>query len=106
MTRKAILIASLAIAAMPAPALAAGDYSVRNETRHGLSCGLRREGRSAMDRFVLPPGGEWRQATEGEGVRTLICPEGRIQPPLRMRSGVRYALVRLRSGVLALVPRG
>jgi hypothetical protein len=105
MKRKMVLIASLAVAAVPAPALAEANYYVRNETSLGLSCGLRRERSSVLDRFALPAGGEWSQTLAGDGPRIMMCGGGRVPPRFQLRPGVRYSLVQLRSGALALVSR-
>jgi hypothetical protein len=96
MTRKAILLASLVLAAAPAPVLAAGNYYVRNDTGRVLTCGLRREHGTIIDRFVLRAGAEWSQATEGDGTRVLLCDIGDILPHYRLRSGVRYAVAEVR----------
>lgn len=95
MNRKAIAIASLVVA-VPAPALAAGSYHVRNDTGRTLSCGLRRAHGESMDRFVLRAGAGWSQTSEDEGARTLYCDFGRSVPGFRLRSGVHYTLVQER----------
>lgn len=103
MYRKAIAIAALAAAAVPAQALAQGRYYVRNDTGTNLNCGLRRERGAIVDRFLLRAGGEWSQETRGTGPRTLVCDGSDIPPRFRLNSGIRYALLPgLRSGSLIL----
>jgi hypothetical protein len=93
MNRKIVLAAALAFAALPAPALAAGNYHVRNDTPRTLACGLRRERSEIIDNFELRPGAGWSQATPRAGNRTLICYVGQVLPHFRLHSGLRYALV-------------
>jgi hypothetical protein len=102
MKRFAILSIALAAAATPAPALAEGSYSIRNETRRPLTCGLRRERGEVLDRLALRAGGEWRQTTARDGPRTLVCYDGPLRATFRLRSGVRYALIEGSRGSLSL----
>ena len=87
------------------PGFRGGRLLCANETNLGMTCALRREGSAVLDRFALPAGGEWSQSAERDGPRILRCAGGRIEPRFRMRPGVRYALVQLRTGMLALVAR-
>ena len=73
MVRSAVVCASLFLAAAPLPALAEGHYVVRNDTSRALTCGLRRENRSVIDRFVIRSGQEWRQTSASDGMRVLLC---------------------------------
>ena len=72
MLRSAIACVSLLVAAAPLPALAEGHYSVRNDTSRTFTCGLRRERRTVIDRFVIRSGEEWGQTSDGNGTRILL----------------------------------
>jgi len=106
MTPKALWLAPLAAALLPAPAYAQsqGNYHVRNDTRITLDCGLRRERGSMMERFTLRPGGEWRSAEGGNRPRLLLCDAGGVPPRFQLRPGARNALVEGARGGLALAP--
>jgi len=93
MVRSAVVCASLFLAAAPLPALAEGHYVVRNDTSRAFTCGLRRENRSVIDRFVIRSGGEWQQTSAGDGMRVLLCDSYKITPRYPMRSGISYSLV-------------
>ena len=95
MTRKALVAAALTLTALPAPARAQdqGNFFVRNDTRDRITCGLRREHGSLMDRFVLAAGEAWRSEQAGSAPRVLICDVGQIYPHFRLRPGVRYSVV-------------
>lgn len=88
------LIAAVALAgtAIPAPALAAGTYYVRNDTRQLMTCGARRPRSQYTDQVSLRPGAEWSQTTERDDSRVLICYFGTRRQTFRMVSGQRYAL--------------
>jgi hypothetical protein len=81
------------LGAWQAPVLAEGHYVVRNATSRAFTCGVRREGRSVIDRFVIRAGEEWRQTTRGAGRRSLLCDSYKFTPRFRMWSGIRYDLV-------------
>jgi hypothetical protein len=98
--------AALALAAIPTVSIAQeqGNYSVRNDTRMTLSCGLRRARGSAMERFALAPGAQWQSDEAGGRPRILICDAGEIIPRFRLLPGVRYAVVNApRAGIAVLV---
>jgi hypothetical protein len=80
------------VLAWPSPAFAEVHYSVRNDTPRAFTCGLMREDRSVIDRFVIASGEEWRQTTPGGGTRELLCDAATITPRWRMQPGVRYRL--------------
>ena len=88
-----ILIAAGLVAGTPAVAAHAHDYSVSNHAGRAFTCGLRPEGRSAIERFVLRPGSEWRQTAAMAGTRTLYCDSYKVTQRWRMRSGVPYQLM-------------
>jgi len=102
MKKLAILAVALAAAAVPVAALAEGAYSIRNDTRRPLTCGLRRERSEAVDRLALRVGREWTQTTARDGPRTLICYDGPVRATFRLRSGVRYSLAEGPRGALWL----
>src|SRR5262245_30328322 len=93
MLRAAIVCASLSLAVAPLPALAEGQYLVRNDTSRAFTCGLRRENRSVIDRFVIRAGGEWRQTSTSNGMRVLLCDSYKITQRYPMRSGISYSLI-------------
>lgn len=86
------LLAALLLAAAP-PAVVLPEYTVRNDTPRAFTCGLRRYGRSVIDRFVLRAGAEWRQADATAKPRILYCDSQIVTQRYRMQPGVRYALV-------------
>ena len=92
MLRNLFIVAAV-VAAAPLPAIAEGNYSVRNDAGRAFSCGLRHERRSVIDRFVLRSGREWTQTAERDGPRTLLCDSDKFTQRWRMDSGVPYALV-------------
>ena len=97
-----VTAAALAFAAIPTHSIAQdqGNYTVRNDTRMSLSCGLRRARGSTMERFALAPGAEWRSDEAGGRPRILICDAGEIIPRFRLMPGIRYAVVDApRSGI-------
>jgi hypothetical protein len=105
MVRSLVFLALVSTAA-PAAAWAEGEYAVRNTTARAYTCGLRREDRSIIDRFVLQAGEEWRQTARDEGERVLLCDSWVVTPRWRMRSGVRYELVEEpRTGRVVLLSR-
>jgi len=87
--------AALALAAMPTVSIAQnqGIYSVRNDTRMTLSCGLRRARGSTVDRFVLTQGAEWRSEEPGDKPRVMMCDAGEIVPHFRLSPGIRYSII-------------
>ncbi len=99
-----ILIAAVALTgvATPAPALAAGTYYVRNDTRLLMTCGLRRPRSQVTDPIGLRPGADWSQTTERDETRILICYFGTRRQTFRMVSGQRYALHEADNGALWL----
>ena len=106
MARTFILLAAAAAGAVPAVAAADGGYSVRNATARAYTCGLRREDRSVIDRFVLKAGEEWRQGAASGGERELLCDSWVVTARWRVRSGVRYQLVEEpRTGQVILLAR-
>ena len=88
----ACLSLSLAAAAKPLPALAEGHYFVRNDKSRTFTCGLRRERRKVIDRFVIRSGDEWGQTSAGNGTRVLLCDAYKITPRYPMRSGISCSL--------------
>jgi hypothetical protein len=98
------LIAAVALAgtAMPAPALAAGTYYVRNDTQQLMTCGARRPRSQYTDQVSLRPGAEWSQTTERNDSRVLICYFGTRRQTFRMVSGQRYALHEAEDGAIWL----
>ena len=93
MIRPVAMIAAMVATGVPAAAGAEGEYVVRNATPRAYTCGLRREDRSVIDRFLLKPGEEWRDSVQSQGERVLLCDTWVVTPRWRMRSGVRYELV-------------
>lgn len=105
MVRTAIVLSCLFAAALPAPAFAEDIYYVRNDTHLAFTCGLRREPTRKVYRFLLRSGEEHSQAMAGGRERTLLCDSRPTHTQrFRMRSGVRYSLVRDGEGVVALRP--
>lgn len=76
-----------------APADAQALYSVRNDTSVPYTCGLKRHNSMTLERFVLPPGGEWSFEAATPRIRTLRCDTFRLTPRYYMRPNVRYSLV-------------
>lgn len=102
--RAAALGFCLCFLAWPPPAFAEVHYTVRNDTPRAFTCGLMRENRSVIDRFVLTSGEEWRQTTPGGGTRKLLCDAAAITPRWPMQPGVRYRLVEdARTGRIVLL---
>jgi hypothetical protein len=100
----AVIVA--AVAAASAPALADGNYSVRNDTGRALTCGLRQERRSAIDRFLLRSGAEWNQTSRRDGPRVLLCDSAKITQRWEMHSGRHYVLTYDREGYVVLRTAG
>ena len=84
--------AALLVLVAGSPAAAEGNYSVRNATGRALTCGLRQERRSVIERFVLGAGREWRRTSAGDGERVLLCDSWKFTDRWRVRSGVPYVL--------------
>lgn len=104
MTRNAVAIALtfLAAAAAPAPTAAQDNYHVRNDTGRSLTCGLRRDPRRIVDRFVLVRGTEATRPARGGRGRSLLCDSQALHTQrFRMLPGIRYALVQ-HEGVVSL----
>jgi hypothetical protein len=103
MVRKAILILPLlaTAGAAPAQAPAENDYYVRNETSRTFSCGMRREPRRLVHRFLLRRGSDYRHETADGEARTLLCDTRHPTQRFRMQAGVRYALTE-RAGYVTL----
>ncbi len=106
MTAKGAVLAAVLVAASPAPALSEGNYSVRNDTGRALTCGLRHERRSVIERFVLRSGGEWNQRSRRDGRRTLLCDSAKITQRWEMHSGRNYVLTHDREGYVVLRAAG
>jgi|GEM_PF-6642515 len=106
MTLKAIILASAVLAATPAPAFAENVYYVRNDTGIPYTCGLRRDPNRKIYRFVLLSGQEHSRALAGGSERTLLCDSSPVTQRFRMRSGVRYSLIRQPEGDVVLRPIG
>jgi hypothetical protein len=107
MLRKAMIAALLMAGAWPAALFAEGHYLVRNATSRTFTCGVRRESRSVIDRFVIRAGQEWRQTTPSAGRRSLFCDSYKFTPRFRMWSGIRYELVEdPHSGRIVLIAAG
>jgi len=93
-TRLALLTLLGATAAgLPAPTAAESRYVVRNDTSRAFTCGLRREGRSVLDRFVIRSGERWEQVSERDGRRSLLCDSQTLTPQWRVYPGLLYRLV-------------
>ena len=108
MVRTSIFTAAAVALAAPAAVAVAGEgeYSVRNETSRAYTCGLRREDRSVIDRFVIKSGEEFRRSARGDGYRVLLCDSWVVTPRWRMRAGVSYQLIEEpRTGRVVLVAR-
>ena len=103
-TTGAVLAAVLLVS--PAPALSEGNYSVRNDTGRALTCGLRQERRSVIDRFVLRSGAEWNQTSRRDGPRVLLCDSAKITQRWQMHSGRTYVLSHDREGYVVLRTAG
>jgi len=101
MIRKAMAIASVLLAAAPAPAFARDNYYVHNGTGRALTCGLRREPRRVIDRFLLLRDTEAVRTAIGGRLRTLACDTRPRAQNFRMRPGIRYSLVN-EAGVVSL----
>lgn len=100
---RAVPLASLLLVALPGVALAEDDYRLRNQTSRTFTCGLQRERKTIIDRFLLRAGEEYRLAADRPGTRTLRCDTHAITPRWPMRSGAAYALVEdSRSGRIVL----
>ena len=109
MIARAMMAVAALAAFAPAAAAAEGRYSVRNEVGRTFTCGLKRENRSVIDRFLLRPGDEWRQTSPDDGTRILLCDAYMITPQYPMREGVAYRLIEdERTGLIVLqpLPRG
>jgi hypothetical protein len=99
-----LLIAAVVLtgAATPASAFAGGTYYIRNDTQRPLTCGIRRPRSEVTIPLALRPGGEWRQTTDRDDTRTLICYNGSRRSTFRVESGQRYALQEDGTGALWL----
>ena len=106
MIRKCAGLAAVLLAAGPAPALSEGNYTVRNGTGRALTCGLRHERRSVIDRFVLLSGAEWNQTSRRDGRRVLLCDSAKITQRWQMHSGHSYILTYDREGYVVLRTAG
>src|SRR5829696_8292940 len=102
MVARGAVFAAVLLAVSPAPALAEGNYSVRNGTSRAFSCGLRYERRSVVERFLLRSGTEWRRASQEEGPRVLMCDSYKFTQRWQVVPGVSYLLVEGRGGRAAL----
>jgi hypothetical protein len=102
MIRHFFTIASMLVAASPAPALAQDNYYVRNDAGRTFTCGLRRDPNRKVDRFVLRRGTEATRTATGGRQRTLLCDTAPVTQRYRMRPGIRYALVREDDGLVVL----
>ena len=100
------VLAAIMVAASPAPALSEGNYTVRNDTGRALTCGLRQERRSVIDRFVLLSGAEWNQTSRRDGRRVLLCDSAKITQRWEMHSGRTYVLTHDREGYVVLRTAG
>ena len=104
MTHNAVAIALTLLTATTAPAAAPAQdiYYVRNDTGRSLTCGLRRDPRRRVDRFVLVRGTEAARPARGGRGRSLLCDTQSIHTQrFRMLPGIRYALVQ-HEGVASL----
>ena len=106
MIARGAVLAAVLLAASPAPASSEGNYSVRNGTGRALTCGLRQERRSVIDRFLLRSGAEWSQTTRRDGPRVLLCDSGKITQRWEMLSGRNYVLTHDRGGYVVLRTAG
>ena len=95
-------VALAILSSLPAaPPMPAGDsYYVRNDTSRTFTCGLRREPRRIIDRFLLRRGAEFSRVTPGGQGRTLLCDTQPTTQRFRMSPGIRYALVEREGEVL------
>ncbi len=106
MTAKGAVLAAVLVAASPAPALSEGNYSVRNDTGRALTCGLRQQRRSVIERFLLRSGGEWNQTSRRDGPRILLCDSAKITQRWEMHSGRNNVLTHDREGYVVLRAAG
>ena len=97
-----IAAALLAAASFAAPAAAEGSYHVRNDTGEPQSCGVRLPGSRAMERIVLPRGGEWRGSHRSDRPRMLVCHNVSRLREFRLESGRSYSLTKTGAGTLVL----
>lgn len=102
MVARGAVFAAMLLAASAAPALAEGNYSVRNDTGRALTCGLRHDRRSRIDRFLLRSGAEWTQASRGDRPRVLLCDSAKITQRWELHSGRHYVLTHDREGYVVL----
>jgi hypothetical protein len=86
------VLAAGSLFAAGAPAAAQARYSIRNDTPVPYTCGLKRHNSMTLERFLLPPGGEWSIEAATPRIRTLRCDTFRFTPRYYMRPNVRYNL--------------
>ena len=88
-----ILAGTMLLSALPtAAAEDQGQYSVRNDTRRPLTCGVRRQGSSAIDSFTIRAGESWTGSYSGSKARLILC-EGTMSRWQPMTPGQPYRLV-------------
>jgi hypothetical protein len=92
MNRKAIAAGAAALCTLSAPAAAQAPFSIRNDTRQNLSCGLQRIHGSINDLFVLRPGATWTHPAGNGSQRRLRCDVNRLPLRVWIRPGIAYSL--------------
>jgi hypothetical protein len=111
MNWKAIAIASAAAAGLlaPAPALAQGGYSLRNDTGRTVNCRLERPHSASAERFALRPGEAFSRPAASSTPRVLTCDTGAASLRASLRPGPAYALAvdpETRRVAVRIVPGG
>ena len=93
MNWKAITAGAAALCTLSSPAAAQAPFSIRNDTRQILSCGLKRVHGSINDLFVLRPSATWTHPAGDGSQRLLRCDVNRLPLRVRIRPGIAYSLV-------------
>ncbi|MDB5693331.1 MAG: hypothetical protein JWO81_2394 [Alphaproteobacteria bacterium] len=85
----------VALLLAPASPLRAQQHqlSVRNDTGHVATCGVRRAGSSAIDSFTVRTGEIWAMGYAGSKARMILC-EGAASHWQQLDSDRRYRLVK------------
>ena len=71
----ALSLAGSALILAPAVANAGEQHqvSLHNDVGHAITCGVRREGSSAVDSFTLRAGESWSKSYSGSKPRLVLC---------------------------------
>ena len=93
-----LVIAGLTAAALALPQPVAAQnrsftYSVRNDSGHILSCGVRLRNRTQTEILTLRPGEAWSASDSRARPRTFFCDRPAAQVRYRLRAGLAYRLV-------------